>query len=172
MTGYLTVTRAALAAPKCTALSAAINASTIPSVASRCTSNKDIDASRTRWATLRSRANAADNEKACRAYTALFYESVTLRQVAARRVDGERNLVVLDSETNAFNDLLATNCSSGASPLSGNGNLRGARNPLRSQDHSEGIPDLCSVTASILGPARRGHPDADHSLLPVPFEGG
>ena len=91
----------------------AINASTIPAVASECTSNKDIDASRTRWATLRSHpANAADNEKSCRAYAASFYESVTLRQAAARCVDGERNLAVLDSEINAFNDLLATKCGS------------------------------------------------------------
>ncbi len=93
--------------------SAAINASAIPTVASKCTSNKDIDASRTRWATLRSQpANAADNGKTCRAYAASFYESVTLRQAAARCVDGERNLAVLDSEINAFNNLLATKCGS------------------------------------------------------------
>jgi hypothetical protein len=93
--------------------SVAINASTIPTVAAECTSNKDIDASRTRWATLRSqRANAADNEKTCRAYAASFYESVTLRQAAAGCVDHERNLAVLDSEINAFNDLLAKNCGS------------------------------------------------------------
>jgi hypothetical protein len=91
--------------------SAAINASAIPTVASKCMSNKDIDASRTRWATLRSQpADAADNEKTCRAYAASFYESVTLRQAAARCVDGERNLAVLDSEINAFNDLLAAKC--------------------------------------------------------------
>jgi hypothetical protein len=93
--------------------SAAINASAIPTVASTCTSNKDVDASRTRWATLRSQpAKAADNEKNCRAYAASFYESVTLRQAAARCVDGERILAVLDSEINAFNDLLATRCGS------------------------------------------------------------
>jgi len=34
--------------------SAAINASTIPAVASECTSIKDIDASRSRWELLRS----------------------------------------------------------------------------------------------------------------------
>jgi hypothetical protein len=91
--------------------SAGIIASTNPTVASECTPNKDIDASRTRWATLRSQpANAAENEKTCRAYAASFYESVTLRQAAARCVDGERNLAVLDSEINAFNDLLATKC--------------------------------------------------------------
>jgi hypothetical protein len=33
-----------------------------------------------------------------------------LRQVAAKRVDGERVLVALDSVINAFNDLLASKC--------------------------------------------------------------
>ena len=70
--------------------STAINASTIPAVASECTLSKDVDASRTRWATLRSQpASAADNVKTCRAYAASFYESVTLRQAAARCVDRE-----------------------------------------------------------------------------------
>jgi hypothetical protein len=93
--------------------SAVINASPIPAVAAECTSNKNIDATRTRWATLRSQpANAADSEKTCRAYAASFYESVTLRQAAAGCVDRERNLAVLDSEINAFNDLLAKKCGS------------------------------------------------------------
>ena len=91
--------------------SAAINASTIPAVAAECTSIKDIDASRSRWETLRSQpAKEADKEKTCRAYAASFYESVTLRQVAATCADGERNVAALDSEINAFNDLLATKC--------------------------------------------------------------
>ena len=91
--------------------SAAINASTILAVASECTLSKDIDASRTRWAVLRSQpARAADNLRTCRAYAASFYESVTLRQAAARCVDRERNLAALDSEIKAFNDLLATKC--------------------------------------------------------------
>ena len=90
---------------------AAINASTTPAVASECTPNKDIDAFRSHWATLRRQpASAADKEKTCRAYAASFYESVTLRQAIAKCADGERNLAVLDSEINAFNDLLATNC--------------------------------------------------------------
>ena len=92
-------------------VSAAINASTIPAVAAEFTSNKDMDASRALSATIHSRpANAADNEKTCRAYAASFYESVVLRQAAANRVDGERVLAVLDSVINAFNDLLATKC--------------------------------------------------------------
>jgi hypothetical protein len=92
-------------------VSAAINASTIPAVAAEHTSNKDIDAARA--VTVQSRpVNAADNEKTCRAYAASFYESVVLRQAAAGRVDGERVLAALDSVINAFNDLLATKCSS------------------------------------------------------------
>jgi hypothetical protein len=91
--------------------SAAINASTIPAVAAECTSNKDIDASCTRWATVQSQpANAAEKEKSCRAYAASFYQSVMLRQVATQRVDGARVLAALDSVINAFNDLLATKC--------------------------------------------------------------
>ena len=91
--------------------SAAINASTIPAVAAECTSNNGIDASCARRATVQSQpANAVDKEKICRAYAASFYQSVTLRQVAAQRVDGARVLVALDSVINAFNDLLATKC--------------------------------------------------------------
>jgi len=93
--------------------SAAINASTIPALAAECTSIKDIDASRSRWELLRSQpAKAADRERICRAYATSFYESVTLRQAAARCADGERDLALLDSEINAFNDLLATKCGS------------------------------------------------------------
>jgi hypothetical protein len=91
--------------------SAAINASTIPAVAAECTSNKDIDASCTRWATVQSQpANAAEKEKSCRTYAASFYQSVMLRQVATQRVDGARVLAALDSVINAFNDLLAAKC--------------------------------------------------------------
>jgi hypothetical protein len=55
-------------------------------------------------------AKEADKEKICRAYAALFYEAVTLRQVATTCTVGERNLAVLDSEINAFNNLMATKC--------------------------------------------------------------
>ncbi len=89
--------------------SAAINASTIPAVAAE----KDVDASWARPAMVHSQAaNVADNERACRAYAASFYESVMRRQAAAGRVDGARVLSALDSVINAFNDLLATKCGS------------------------------------------------------------
>jgi hypothetical protein len=96
--------------------SAVINAATIPAVASECGSAKDIDASRARWATVRTQpAKTTDNETACRAYAASFYESVKLRQEAAlcsRDTDQARNLIILDSEIDAFNNLLATRCGS------------------------------------------------------------
>jgi hypothetical protein len=47
---------------------------------------------------------------ASKPYAASFYESVALREAAAKCVDGQRNLAVLDSEINAFNDLLAKKC--------------------------------------------------------------
>jgi hypothetical protein len=91
--------------------SAAINASAVPAIAAECTSIKDIDASRSRWETLRSQpAREADKDKACRAYAASFYESVTHRQAAATCATGVRNVAALDSEINAFNELLATKC--------------------------------------------------------------
>ena len=69
------------------------------------------DASCARSAMVQSQpANAADKEKVCRAYAASFYESVMLREVAAKRVDGAQVLAALDSVINAFNNLLATRC--------------------------------------------------------------
>lgn len=90
---------------------AAINGTIVPALASECTSKQDVSASRTRWAMLRKQAaDVADIEKTCRAYAASFYETVTLRQAAAKCVRSEQELVALDSEVNAFNDLLATKC--------------------------------------------------------------
>jgi hypothetical protein len=93
--------------------SAAINASAIPAFAAECTSIKEIDASRLRWQIVRSQpAKEANKENTCRAYAASFYESVTLRDAAARCAASARNLSALDSEINTFNDLLATKCGS------------------------------------------------------------
>jgi hypothetical protein len=91
--------------------SAVIHTSMIPALAAECTANNDIDPICTRWPTVQSQpANAEDKEKSCRAYAASFYESVMLRHVATRRVDGARVLAALDSVIDAFNDLLATKC--------------------------------------------------------------
>ena len=92
---------------------ATIKASTIPVVGAERTSIKDTDASRARLTSVQSQpVDAADKEKICRGYAASFYESVTLRQVAAKRADGAQVLVALDAVINAFNDLLATKCGS------------------------------------------------------------
>jgi len=91
--------------------SALINAHTVPGLAAESTLNKDVNAARAVSATVHSKpANAADNEKTCRAYAASHYESVMLRQAAVRR--GAWVLTALDSVINAFNDLLATKCGS------------------------------------------------------------
>ena len=88
---------------------ATINASTIPAAA-QCESPAAIAAARTHWAAVRSRfSDAADHEAACRAYAASFYESVTTRHAAAG-CTGYPDITALDSEINAFNDLLATKC--------------------------------------------------------------
>jgi hypothetical protein len=87
--------------------SATINASTVPAAASQCASPPAIAAIRTHWAAVRSQlSKATDNEAVCRAYAASFYESVTTRQAAV----GCPDISSLDSEINAFNDLLATKC--------------------------------------------------------------
>ena len=91
--------------------SAVVNAFMIPAAASECKSTTDLDAFRARWATLLSQpASIADQEKTCRIYATSFYESVMLRQAAVRCADGERNRALLDSEVNAFNDRLSTQC--------------------------------------------------------------
>ena len=93
--------------------SAAINAYAIPAVAAERASIRGIDAARAGAVTVHSQpTNAADKEKTCRDYAASFYESVVLRHVAANRADGAQVLAALDSVINAFNDLLATKCSS------------------------------------------------------------
>ncbi|WFU21775.1 hypothetical protein QA649_27165 [Bradyrhizobium sp. CB1717] len=91
--------------------SALINASTIPGLAADSTLNKDVNVARAVSATVSSKpANAADNEKACRAYAASFYKSAMLRQAAAGRVDGAWVLIALESVIEAFKHLSATKC--------------------------------------------------------------
>jgi hypothetical protein len=93
--------------------SALINTSTIPGIAAESALNKDDNPALAVSATVHGKpASAADNEKTCRAYAASFYESVMLRQAAARRVDGAGVLTALDFVISAFNDVLATKCGS------------------------------------------------------------
>jgi hypothetical protein len=90
--------------------SVTISASTLPAAASQCASPTAIADTRTHWAAVRSQFNkATDREAACRAYAASFYETVTTRQAAAR-CTGDADITALDSEIDAFNELLATKC--------------------------------------------------------------
>jgi hypothetical protein len=90
--------------------SATIIASTVPAAAAPCTSPTAIAAIRTHWAAVRRQfSKTTDREAACRAYAASFYDSVTTRQTAAG-CTGDADISALDSEVNAFNELLATTC--------------------------------------------------------------
>jgi hypothetical protein len=90
--------------------SATVITTAVPAVASQCTPPNAIAATRTQWAAIRNQfSKAADREAACRAYAASFYESVTVRQAAAGCTGGA-DITALDSEINAFNELLATKC--------------------------------------------------------------
>jgi hypothetical protein len=90
--------------------SVTISASTLPAAASQCASPTAIADTRTHWAAVRNQFNkATDREAACRAYAASFYETVTTRHAAAR-CTSDADITALDSEIDAFNELLATKC--------------------------------------------------------------
>jgi hypothetical protein len=82
----------------------------------RCGQPSELAAARTRWAAARRTAvDPAPNEKSCRSYGIHFYEAVAAREVASmcrNGIDRQRTLDVLDSEIDAFNDLIATRCGS------------------------------------------------------------
>src|SRR4051794_34906636 len=93
---------------------------TIPTLASAadgsaCGQLGDLVATRLRWETIRkSRVDPANHEPSCRSYDANFVEAVTARQAASvcrSGIELQRTLELLDSEINAFNDLIATHCS-------------------------------------------------------------
>jgi hypothetical protein len=100
------------------AVSLSINLATISRAeSSECARISDLAAARVRWAAARqSQIDAAHPEKICHDYVINFYEAVTVRQTASicesstdrRRLD----LVLLDSEIDAFNNLIAEQCGS------------------------------------------------------------
>ena len=81
---------------------------------SNCVQISDLPASRLRWAAARqSRVDAAQVEKQCRAYRIHFYDAVMARQAATICEDGihrQQDLDLLDSEIDAFNNLIAAQC--------------------------------------------------------------
>src|SRR5262245_49348973 len=82
--------------------------------APNCGQAAELAAARVRWAAVRqSRVDAANSAKSCRAYGLNFYEAVTARQGVATCKDGitrQPVLDVLDSEIDAFNNLIAARC--------------------------------------------------------------
>ena len=82
---------------------------------SGCRQLPDLSAARLRWAAVRkSRVDPAHNQESCRSYGSNFFEAVTTRQAASfcrDGVDRQRTLELLDADIEAFNDLIATQCS-------------------------------------------------------------
>ena len=80
-----------------------------------CSQLSDLSAARLRWAAARkSRVDPDHSEESCRSYGTNFFEAVTTRQAASfcrDSIDRQRTLELLDSEINAFNDLIARQCS-------------------------------------------------------------
>jgi hypothetical protein len=82
---------------------------------SGCSQLSDLSTARLRWAAVRrSGVEPGHSEESCRSYRSNFFEAVTTRQVASICRDGaerSRTLDLLDTEIEAFNDLIATQCS-------------------------------------------------------------
>ena len=82
---------------------------------SGCSQLPDLSAARLRWAAVRKKpVNPAHNEESCRSYGTNFFEAVTTRQAASfcrDSIDRQGTLELLDSEIDAFNDLIAAQCS-------------------------------------------------------------
>jgi hypothetical protein len=80
-----------------------------------CTQVSNLSTARLSWAAVRKgQVDPAHNEEKCRSYATNFFDAVTARQAASfckNGIDRERILESLDSEIEAFNDLIATVCS-------------------------------------------------------------
>ena len=79
-----------------------------------CGRASELPTARVRWEAARlGSADPALRDKICRAYGSQFYEVATIRQAVSTCRDGldhRRDLEVLDSEIDAFNKLIATQC--------------------------------------------------------------
>jgi hypothetical protein len=82
---------------------------------SGCNQLSDLSAARLRWAAVRkSNVDPGHSDESCRSYRSNFFEAVTTRQAATFCTDGadrRRTLALLDTDIEAFNDLIATQCS-------------------------------------------------------------
>ena len=75
----------------------------------------DIAAARGRWAATRKvNANSAQKADMCRAYGKQLFEAAQVRQATSVCQDGikrQRDLDILDAQIDAFNNLIASQCS-------------------------------------------------------------
>jgi hypothetical protein len=77
-----------------------------------CGQGSEFAAARVRWAAVR-QSHPADIGNICRAYGSHFYEAVQARQAASLCEDSvkrQHNLEMLDAEIDAFNNLIAAQC--------------------------------------------------------------
>jgi len=79
-----------------------------------CGHTSQLASARLRWQAARQvPIDSALPDRSCRAFGMQFYEAVTARQATSACQDGidhQRDLVLLDSEIEAFNKLIATQC--------------------------------------------------------------
>ena len=82
---------------------------------SGCNQLSHLSSARLRWAAVRkSRADPVHKEESCRSYRSNYFEAVMTRHEASfcgGVIDRQRVLELLDSEIEALNDLIATQCS-------------------------------------------------------------
>jgi hypothetical protein len=92
----------------------------IPTTASNfdvayCGQASELSAARLRWAATRqTHVGPGQADKICRAYGQQFYEAVEARQAASVSQDSvnrQRDVDILDAEIDAFNNLIAAQCS-------------------------------------------------------------
>jgi hypothetical protein len=92
----------------------------IPATASNvdaayCGQASELSAARLRWAATRqTHVDPGQADKICRAYGQQFYEAVEARQAASvcqDSVNRQRDVDILDAEIDAFNNLIAAQCS-------------------------------------------------------------
>src|SRR5262249_21185763 len=81
---------------------------------SSCAQGSELAAARQRWVAARqARADPGDAGKSCRAYGNHFYEAVQARYAASLcrdSINRQRSLNMLDAEIDAFNTLIAAQC--------------------------------------------------------------
>jgi 4-hydroxy-3-methylbut-2-enyl diphosphate reductase IspH len=83
--------------------------------AAYCGQASELSAARLRWtATRQTHVDPGQADKICRAYGQQFYEAVEARQAASvcqDSVNRQRDVDILDAEIDAFNNLIAAQCS-------------------------------------------------------------